>query len=200
MLDVTPAKLLIVLVFGLIILGPDKLPRVAKQAGEAWNSFKQFRMRMESEMRDVFPQLPSTTEIANAVRSPISLLDRLAASSDPDIVGSDSDSDSAGGDERGGEIDGGAYAADEAIAGDSEAAAVTGGAVTGGTGGSGKEDGWVDGSAGVIDSANAMAVSGQASGQELMDDLNAKETVPVATVAGPYSDTPLMPVDDPSFN
>ncbi len=80
MLDITPTKLLIVLVFGLIILGPDKLPRVARQVGEAWSNLKGLRQRMEDEMKGIFPQLPSTTEIASAVRSPISLLDRLAES------------------------------------------------------------------------------------------------------------------------
>ena len=80
MLDITPTKLLIVLVFGLIILGPDKLPRVARQVGEAWSNLKGMRQRMEDEMKGIFPQLPSTTEIASAVRSPLSLLDRLAAS------------------------------------------------------------------------------------------------------------------------
>ncbi|MCL5446696.1 MAG: twin-arginine translocase TatA/TatE family subunit [Actinobacteria bacterium] len=201
MLDVTPAKLLIVLVFGLIILGPDKLPRVAKQAGEAWNSFKQFRMRMESEMRDVFPQLPSTTEIANAVRSPISLLDRLAASNDPDTGGgSDGGSGDAGGGSDGGsgengwEIDGSMYATDEAVAGGGEVAAVAGDTVAGSIGGSGKEDERMDAGAGGI------AVADQASDQALMDGLYTKEMDPVATVAGPYSDMPLMPVDDPSFN
>ncbi len=103
MLDITPTKLLIVLVFGLIILGPDKLPRVARQVGEAWSSLKGLRQRMEDEMKGIFPQLPSTTEIASAVRSPISLLDRLAASHETSKAaesaetGTSTDSDSGGG-------------------------------------------------------------------------------------------------------
>ncbi len=93
MLDITPTKLLIVLVFGLIILGPDKLPRVARQVGEAWSNLKGFRQRMEDEMKGVFPQLPSTTEIASAVRSPISLLDRLAASHETSKAAESRDTD-----------------------------------------------------------------------------------------------------------
>lgn len=74
----SPAKLLIILVVALIVLGPDKLPHMAKQAGGLWNDFRKFRKRLETEVRGTFPDLPSTDKITQAVRSPMAFLDGLA--------------------------------------------------------------------------------------------------------------------------
>jgi TatA/E family protein of Tat protein translocase len=78
MVLLSPPKLLVILVIALIVLGPDKLPSVARRIGAAWSDFSRWRAHLESEVRATFPDLPSTTEVARAVRSPISLLDRLA--------------------------------------------------------------------------------------------------------------------------
>jgi len=64
MFNLDPAKLLVIAIVGIILLGPDKLPHVAKQAGAAWRSFNEFRHRMESEVRNTVPDLPPTSEIA----------------------------------------------------------------------------------------------------------------------------------------
>jgi TatA/E family protein of Tat protein translocase len=74
----SPAKVLIILVVALVVLGPDKLPKVAKQIGALWGEFRKFRDRLESDVRDNFPDLPSTQTITQAVRSPLSFLDNLA--------------------------------------------------------------------------------------------------------------------------
>jgi TatA/E family protein of Tat protein translocase len=74
----SPAKLLVILVVALVVLGPDKLPKVARQIGGFWGDFRKFRERMESDLRGNFPDLPSTETITQAVRSPISFLDNLA--------------------------------------------------------------------------------------------------------------------------
>jgi Sec-independent protein translocase protein TatA len=74
----SPPKLLMILVIALIVLGPDKLPATARRVGVMWSDVKRWRARLEAEVRDSFPDLPSTTEIARAVRSPLSMLDRLA--------------------------------------------------------------------------------------------------------------------------
>ena len=66
----SPAKLLVILVVALIVLGPDKLPKMAKQIGSLWGDFRKFRERLESDVRGTFPDLPSTDTIAQAVRSP----------------------------------------------------------------------------------------------------------------------------------
>ena len=79
MLNLDPAKLLIIAVVAVILLGPDKLPQVARQAGAAWRSFNDFRQRMEDEVRSSIPDLPSTNDIARLARSPTALLDHLSS-------------------------------------------------------------------------------------------------------------------------
>jgi sec-independent protein translocase protein TatB len=78
MFNLDPAKLLVIAVVAVILLGPDKLPQVARQAGGAWKSFNDFRHRMESEVRGSIPDLPSSAEIAHLARSPTALLNRLS--------------------------------------------------------------------------------------------------------------------------
>ncbi len=78
MLSLSPAKLLVILVVALIVLGPDKLPGLARQAGAAWHDLRAWRSRLESEVRGVFPDLPSAQQVTQAVRSPLSFLDDLA--------------------------------------------------------------------------------------------------------------------------
>lgn len=76
----SPAKLLVILVVAVVVLGPDKLPKVAKQVGSLWGDFRKFRERLESDVRGSFPDLPSSATISHAVRSPLSFLDNLADS------------------------------------------------------------------------------------------------------------------------
>src|ERR1700688_3290949 len=78
MILLSPPKLLLILVIALIVLGPDKLPSAARRIGAMWSEFNRWRTHLETEVRAAFPDLPSTTEIAQAVRSPITMLDRLA--------------------------------------------------------------------------------------------------------------------------
>ena len=78
MLNLDPGKLLVIAVVAILILGPDRLPQVARQIGGTWRSFNDFRQRMETEVRGNIPDLPSTSEIARLVRSPSALLDNLA--------------------------------------------------------------------------------------------------------------------------
>jgi sec-independent protein translocase protein TatB len=81
MFNLDPGKLLVIAVVAIILLGPDRLPQVARQAGAAWRSFTEFRHRMESEVRSSLPDLPSTSEIARLARSPSALLDHLSSMS-----------------------------------------------------------------------------------------------------------------------
>lgn len=83
MVFLSPAKVLVILVVALIVLGPDKLPKMARQIGGLWGDFRRFRQRFESDVRGSFPDLPSTEQIAHAVRSPISFLDTLADAHGP---------------------------------------------------------------------------------------------------------------------
>ncbi len=89
MFNLDPAKLLVIGIVAIILLGPDKLPQVAKQAGAAWRHFNEFRHRMESEVRNTMPDLPPTSEIARLARSPSALLNHLST------LSSDADGDAA---------------------------------------------------------------------------------------------------------
>jgi TatA/E family protein of Tat protein translocase len=78
MLSLNPEKLLVVLIVALILLGPDKLPRLARQLGAGWRHLKEFQMRIEREVRETMPDLPPTHEIARMARSPARFLNSLA--------------------------------------------------------------------------------------------------------------------------
>jgi sec-independent protein translocase protein TatB len=78
MLGLSPVRLLIILVVALVVLGPDKLPQYARQAGTAWKSLKGIQQRVEDELREAVPDLPRTSDLARYARSPISLLNQLA--------------------------------------------------------------------------------------------------------------------------
>ena len=82
MFNLDPGKLIVIAVVAIILLGPDKLPQVARQVGAAWRSFGEFRHRMESEVRSTLPDLPSTSEIARLARSPSALLNHLSSMSE----------------------------------------------------------------------------------------------------------------------
>ncbi len=71
-------KVLVILVVALVVLGPNKLPQVARQLGSFWADFQRFRQRVEAEVRDTFPDLPPTEVLTRAVRSPLTVLDELA--------------------------------------------------------------------------------------------------------------------------
>jgi TatA/E family protein of Tat protein translocase len=83
-LNLDPAKLLVIAVVAVILLGPDKLPQVARQVGAAWRSFNEFRHRMESEVRNSIPDLPSSADIARLARSPSALLNHLSTMAPPE--------------------------------------------------------------------------------------------------------------------
>jgi TatA/E family protein of Tat protein translocase len=78
MLNLDPGKLLVIAVVAIVLLGPDRLPEVARQVGGVWRSFKEFRHRMETEVRGSIPDLPSGADIARLTRSPSALLDHLS--------------------------------------------------------------------------------------------------------------------------
>jgi Sec-independent protein translocase protein TatA len=84
MFNLDPGKLLVIAVVAIILLGPDRLPQVARQVGGAWRSFNEFRHRMESEVRSTMPDLPPTSEIARLARSPSALLNHLSNMSPED--------------------------------------------------------------------------------------------------------------------
>jgi sec-independent protein translocase protein TatB len=50
--DLSPAKILVVLVVALLVLGPEKLPRAARQAGRLVNDFRRFKASIDVEVRE----------------------------------------------------------------------------------------------------------------------------------------------------
>ena len=78
MLRAEPRRLLIIVVVALIVLGPDKLPQVAKQAGALWHSLRNLQQRVEDEIRQVAPDLPRSSDLVRYARSPVALLNQLA--------------------------------------------------------------------------------------------------------------------------
>jgi len=86
MLDLSPVKLLLVAIVAILLVGPDKLPQVARQLGSGWRKLRQFHEQVDREVRQNIPDLPSTSEIARFARSPVALLNELAKTSADDLV------------------------------------------------------------------------------------------------------------------
>jgi len=84
-LSLSPIKLLVVVIVALLVVGPDKLPQIARQLGAAWKTFRGFTTRVEEEVRSTMPDLPSTGDIARFARSPVALLDSLAKLDDTEL-------------------------------------------------------------------------------------------------------------------
>ncbi len=78
MLDLSPLKLMIIVAVILLVMGPDKLPEVAHKLGAGWRALKDLQRRVEAEVREAIPDLPSTGDIARFARSPVNLLNQLA--------------------------------------------------------------------------------------------------------------------------
>jgi sec-independent protein translocase protein TatB len=77
-ISLSPAKLLVIAAVIMLLMGPDKLPEIAHRLGSSWRALKRLQERMEAEVREAIPDLPSTSEIARIVRSPVSLLNQLS--------------------------------------------------------------------------------------------------------------------------
>jgi sec-independent protein translocase protein TatB len=52
-----PAKILMILVIAMIVLGPERLPKVAHQLGAAWREVSKFREKLEAEVRSAIPDV-----------------------------------------------------------------------------------------------------------------------------------------------
>jgi len=52
-----PAKILVVLVIAMIVFGPERLPKIARQLGGAWHELQKLREQAESELRSALPDL-----------------------------------------------------------------------------------------------------------------------------------------------
>ena len=82
MINISPIKIMAILTVILVLLGPDKLPEVARKLGSSWQSVKRFQQKIETEVREAIPDLPSSGDIVRIVRNPVHLLDQLAVRTD----------------------------------------------------------------------------------------------------------------------
>ena len=78
MFSLSPIKIMVIVAVVLLLLGPDKLPDVAHKLGSSWRALKRIQERVEAEVREVIPDLPSAGDIARIARSPVNLLNQLA--------------------------------------------------------------------------------------------------------------------------
>ena len=86
MFDLSPIKIIVIIAVALLLLGPDKLPEVAEKLGSAWSSLKNIQKKIESEVRDVIPDLPSAGDIARIARNPVNMLNKLAEQSEEKVI------------------------------------------------------------------------------------------------------------------
>jgi sec-independent protein translocase protein TatB len=78
MINISPIKIMVIITVILVLLGPDKLPEVARKLGSSWQSIKRFQQKIETEVREAIPDLPSSGDIVRIVRNPVQLLNHLA--------------------------------------------------------------------------------------------------------------------------
>ncbi|MGH9081797.1 MAG: Sec-independent protein translocase subunit TatA/TatB, partial [Acidimicrobiales bacterium] len=78
MLDLSPVKLFVVFLVVVVLLGPKRLPEVARQMGAGWRRLRDLYERMDHEVRRNIPDLPSTQDIARLARSPVTFFEQLA--------------------------------------------------------------------------------------------------------------------------
>lgn len=78
MLDLSPTKLLIIFIVVVVLLGPKRLPEVARQLGAGWRRLRELQLQLDRDIRRSLPDLPSSQDIVRFARSPMTLLDELA--------------------------------------------------------------------------------------------------------------------------
>lgn len=78
MLDLSPTKLLVILVVAVVIVGPQRLPRAAREVARHWRRLREAHAEIEREVRRSIPSLPPELDLVRYARSPVALLNRLA--------------------------------------------------------------------------------------------------------------------------
>ena len=57
MLNLDPAKLLVIFVIALVVLGPERLPKVARQMAALWKELTRVRDQVSDEVRRAMPDI-----------------------------------------------------------------------------------------------------------------------------------------------
>ena len=70
MFNLTGSEIIFLLLMGLVVLGPDRLPEAMRRAGKAYGEFKKMSSGFQSEMRSTFEEpmreLRETAELAKS--------------------------------------------------------------------------------------------------------------------------------------
>lgn len=85
--SLTGGEVIMISVFALVVLGPERLPEVARSAGEWINKLKQLTANLQGEMQEVLddPAMQPLREVGEFVAQPRKKLSEIAA--DPDSFG-----------------------------------------------------------------------------------------------------------------
>ena len=67
--DLNVTKILVILVVALVVLGPDKLPKAARQAAGFYNDVRRFRESLNSEVREAFGDLGTISTLPTRPRT-----------------------------------------------------------------------------------------------------------------------------------
>jgi TatA/E family protein of Tat protein translocase len=65
--------ILIVAVVALLVLGPEQLPKIARQAGHGYREFQRVRQHLKTELRDVVAEFDAQPS-ASAASEPVPVL------------------------------------------------------------------------------------------------------------------------------
>lgn len=68
MLNLDPAKLLVILTVALVVLGPERLPKVARQMAAVWRELSRIRDQVTDDIRSAMPDidLPKIPRVPSA--------------------------------------------------------------------------------------------------------------------------------------
>jgi sec-independent protein translocase protein TatB len=80
-LNLDPAKLLVIGLIALIVLGPERLPRLARQLGSAWHELTRLREQVTDEVKSAFPiedlpKIPRVPDVSSAISSAVTSFTR----------------------------------------------------------------------------------------------------------------------------
>jgi TatA/E family protein of Tat protein translocase len=81
--DITPLKILIILLVALVVLGPERLPTLARQVARGWGDFRRFRDRVESEVRETVAGERSTRPPATNASATSAMADGAGSGPEP---------------------------------------------------------------------------------------------------------------------
>lgn len=88
MLNLDPAKVLVILVVALVVLGPERLPKVARQMAAFWREFTKIRDQVTNEVRSALPDI-DIPRIPNASTAISGLLNGITGPSRPGATPAD---------------------------------------------------------------------------------------------------------------